>query len=114
MFIPNITPEGIAREIACRMMGDRAVAMNDMLNAFRNLPAMQRLMSVLMNPVSGQLITGQDLNAAMNELLTVYNRNTENNPNLNPAQKEVGKLVNYAFVSMVYDSIVSRLRIVAI
>lgn len=114
MFIPNITAEGLAREIACRMAGDRAVAVNDLMNAFRDLPAMQHLMSILLNPVPGQLITGQELNSAMTELLTVYNRNTENNPHLNPARKAVGKMVNHAFVSMVYESIVSQLRLVAI
>ncbi len=113
MFLPSITPEGIAQEIASRMIGARAVAINDLLNAFRNFPAMYRLMNVLLNPVPGQSLTIQELNSAMTELLTVYNRNTENNPNLNPAQKAVGKLANQAFVSMVYDSIVSRLRMVS-
>ena len=105
MFLPSITPEGIAQEIASRMIGARAVAINDLLNAFRNFPAMYRLMNVLLNPVPGQSLTIQELNSAMTELLTVYNRN--------PAQKAVGKLANQAFVSMVYDSIVSRLRMVS-
>lgn len=112
MFIPNITPEGIAREIACRMIGNMAVAMNDMLNAFKDLPALQHLMSILINPAPGRVITSQDFNSAMNELLTVYNRNTDNNLNLNPAQKEVMKVGNYVFVSMVHDAILSRMRIV--
>lgn len=114
MFKPNITPEGVAREIASRMAGDKAVAVNDLLNAFRDLPAMQHLMNILMNPVPGQLITGLELNSAMTELLTVFNRNTEYNPYLNPAQKAVGKMANQAFVSMVYESIVSQLRLVSI
>ncbi len=47
-------------------------------------------------------ITGDELNSAMSELLTVYN--LANNPNY--AQK-----ADQAFVSMDYDSIVSRLRL---
>ena len=114
MFTPNITPEGLAREIACRMMGDYAVAVNDMLNAIRDFPALQHLMNFLLNHVPGQYITGDELNSAMNDLLTMYNRNTENNPNLNPTQKSVIKAANGVFVSMVYDSIRSGLRLVAV
>ena len=40
IFTSNITAEGQTREIVCRMPGDRAVAVNDLLNAFRGLPAM--------------------------------------------------------------------------
>lgn len=87
--------------------------MNDAMNALKELPALHKVMSILLNPVQGQLITGDELNSSMTELLTIYNRNTDNNPNLNPAQKVVGKLANQAVVSMVYDSIVSRLRIVS-
>lgn len=114
MFIPTITPEGIAREIVSRMIGDRAVAMNDMFNVFRDLPAMQHLMNILINPVPGQLITNHELNSAMSELLTAYNRNTDNNPCLNPSQKGAAKVANLVFVSMVHDSILSRLKIVSI
>lgn len=113
MFVPNITPEGLAREIVCRLMGDRLSAMNDAMSALKDLPALHKVLGILLNPIPGQLITGDELNSAMNDLLTVYNRNTENNPNMNPAQKAVGRLANQAFVSMVYDSIVSRLRIVS-
>lgn len=114
MFIPTITPEGLAQEIVCRMLGSRFVALNDIQNAVRDMPAMQRVMSVLLNLVPRQMITLQDLNSAMTELLTAYNRNTDNNPNLNPVQKEAAKLANYAFVSMVYEAILSGLRIVAV
>lgn len=114
MFIPTITPEGLAQEITCRMLGSRFVALNDLQNAFRDMPAMQRVLNVLLNLVPGQLITQQDLNSAMTELLTAYNRNTDNNPNLNQIQKEAAKFANYAFVSMVHDAILSRLRIVVI
>lgn len=113
MFIPTITPEGLAREIVCRLMGDRLIAMNDAMNVLEDLPSLYKVINALVNPVPGQSLTVQELNSAMTELLTVYNRNTENNPNLNPAQKAVGKLANQAFVSMVYDSIVSRLRMVS-
>lgn len=114
MFIPNITPAGLAQEITCRMLGNRAVALNDIQNAFRDMPAMQRVMNVLLNLAPGQLITQQDLNSAMTELLTAFNRNTDNIPNLNLVQKEAAKLANYAFVSMVNDAILSSLRIVAV
>ena len=114
MFIPNITPEGLAREIACRMMGDYAVAANDMLNAIRDFPALQHLMNFLLKPMPGQYITEDELNSAMNDLFTIYNRNVENNQNLNPEQRTFAKAANYAFVSMVYDSIRSRLMLVAV
>lgn len=94
------------------MIGNMALTMNDMLNAFEDLPALQHLMSILLNPATGSVITSLEFNSAMNELLTVYNRNTDNNPNLNPAQKEVIKVGNYVFVSMVHDAILSRMRIV--
>ena len=96
------------------MLGNRAVALNDIQNAFRDMPAMQRVMNVLLNRAPGQLITQQDLNSAMTELLTAFNRNTDNIPNLNLVQKEAAKLANYAFVSMVHDAILSGLRIVAV
>ena len=114
MFIPAITPTGLAQEIVCRMLGSRFVALNDMQNAFRDMPSMQRVMNVLLNPVPGQLITNHDLNSAMTELLTAYNRNTDNNSNLNPVQKEAAKIANYAFVSMVHDSLLSGLNIVSV
>lgn len=94
-------------------MGERLSTINDAVSAFKDLPALHKVIRILSDPQPGQLITGDELNAAMTELLTVYNRNTDNNPNLNPAQKAVGKLANQAFVSMVYDSIVSRLRLVS-
>ncbi len=84
MLIPNITPDGLAREIAGRILGSRAVAINDMLSAFRDFPAMYRVMSVLLNPMPRQLITSQDLNSARTELLSVYNRNTKIDPNISP------------------------------
>lgn len=87
--------------------------MNDAVNALMELPALHKVISILLNPLPGQLITGDELNSAMTELLTAYNRNTENNPNINPTQKAVGKLANQAFVSMVYETIVSRLRLVS-
>lgn len=114
MFIPNITPEGLAQEIACRMLGNRFVALNDMQNAFRDMPAMQRVMNALLNPVPGQVVTQQDLNSAMTELLTALNRNTDNSPNMNPVRKGAARVANYAFVSMVHDAILSNLRIVAV
>jgi len=114
MFTPTITPEGLAQEIVCRMLGNRFVALHDIQNVFRDMPAMQRVVNALLNQAPGQLITQQDLNSAMNELLTAYNRNTDNNYNLNTIQKEAAKFANYAFVSMVHDSILSRFRIVAI
>ena len=114
MFIPNITPEGIARVIASRMLGDSVVTLNEILDGLRGLPALQRVMNVPLNPVPGQLIKQQDLNSAMSELLTVCNRKTDNNPDLNPDQKEVARIANNVYVSMVYDAIRSNLRLVAI
>lgn len=114
MFTPTITPAGLAQEIACRMFGSRFVAANDIANGFRDLPAMQRVMNVLLNLMPGQVITQQDLNTAMSELLTACNRKTDNNPNLNPLQKGVARAANNVYVSMVYDAIRSNLRIVAV
>lgn len=114
MFIPNISPEGLVQEITCRMLGNRFMALNDIQKAFRDMPAMQRVINVLLNLVPGQLITPQDLSSAMTELLTAYNRNTDNSPILNPMQKDVAKIANYVFVSMVHDAILSSLRIVAV
>ena len=34
MFTPNITAEGIAREVVSRAIGGQAVAINDLYNAF--------------------------------------------------------------------------------
>lgn len=90
------------------------MALNDMQNVFRDMPAMRRLMNVLLNVTPGQLISLRDLNSAMSELLTVYNRNTDKNLNLNPIQKEVAKVANYAFVSMVHESILSNMKVVAL
>lgn len=75
---------------------------------------MQQLMKILLTPVPGQIITKEEFNSAMNELLTVYNRKTENNTNLNPAQQAVAKVANLVFVSMVHDSILSKMRIIAV
>lgn len=49
----------------------------------------------------------------MTELLTMNNSNIDNNPNLNPARKAVGKFANQVFVRKVYDLIVARLRLVS-
>ena len=114
MFLPAITPAGLAQEIICRMLGSKAVALIDMHNAFPDMPAMQRVTSVLLTLELGLSIMPQDLNSAMTELLTAYNRNTDNNPNLNPIQKEAARFANYAFVSMVHNAILSGLRIVAV
>ena len=109
MFTPNITPEGIAREIVSRAIGERASAINDLYNAIRDFPALLRLVDLLLNQSPGQTITRDELNRAMNELLTFYNRNTDNKDNLTSCQKTVVKSMNHTFVSMVYDTILSYL-----
>ena len=77
MFSPNITPESLAWEIASRLIGARTMAFSNIVNALRDFPAIQRLMSILLNPVPGQMITGQELSVAMNELLNLYNKKVE-------------------------------------
>ena len=56
-----------------------------------------------------QTITSEELNTAISELLTFYNRNTDNKSYLTPDQKNVEKMMNYTFVSMVNDAIHSYL-----
>ena len=109
MFIPNITAEGIARQIVSRVIGEQATAVNDLYNAIKDLPALQRLVDLLLNHVSGQTITGDEINTAMSELLTFYNRNTDNKPSLTSAQKTTEKMMNYTYVSMINDAILSYL-----
>lgn len=109
MFIPNITAEGIAREIVSRAIGERAVAVNDLYNAIKDFPALKHLVDLLLKQAPGQTITSDELNTAMNELLTFFNRNTDNNSNLTPAQKTIEKEMNYTFVSMSYNTIRSYL-----
>lgn len=109
MFIPNITAEGIAREIVSRAIGEKVAAANDLYNTIKDFPALQHLVGLLLNHVPGQIITGDELNTAMSELLTFYNRNTDNKSYLAPDQKNVEKMMNYTFVSMVNDVIRSYL-----
>lgn len=109
MFTPIITAEGIAREIISRAIGERAVAVNDLYNAIKDFPALQHLVNLLLNHVPGQAITGDEINTAMTELLTFYNRNTDNKSNLTPAQKTIEKEMNRTFVNMVNDAIRSYL-----
>ena len=105
MFTPNITAEGIAREVVSRAIGGQAVAINDLYNALRDYPALQHLVGLLLKHSSRQTITNDELNTAMNELLTLYNRNTDNKYNLTPALKTIEKEMNRTFVSMVNDAI---------
>lgn len=105
MFTPIITAEGIAREIVSRAIGERAVAVNDLYNAIKDFPALQHLVDLLLNHVPGQTITSDELNTAMTELLTFYNRNTDNKSNLTPTLKTIEKEMNYTFVSMLYNAI---------
>lgn len=109
MFIPNITAEGLAREIASRVIGEQATAVNDLYNAIKDYPALQHLVDLLLNHVPGQTITEDELNTAMNELLTFYNRNTDNKSNLTLGQKRYEKKLNYTYVSMVNNAILSCL-----
>ncbi len=109
MFIPNITAEGIAREIASRAIGEQATAVNDLYNAIKDFPALQRLVGLLLNHVPGQTVTSDEINTAMSELLTFYNRNTDNKSSLTPAQKTTEKMMNYTYVSMVNDAVLSYL-----
>lgn len=109
MFIPNITAEGIAREIVSRAKGEQAAAINDLYNAIRDFPALLHLVDLLLNHTSGQIITSDELNTAMTELLTFYNRNTDNKSSLTSLQKSKEKMMNYTFVSMVNDAIRSYL-----
>ena len=109
MFIPNITAEGIAREIVSRAIGEKAAAANDLYNAIKDFPALQHLVDLLLKHTHRQTITGDELNTAMSELLTFYNRNTDNKSYLTPDQKNVEKMMNYTFVSMVNDVIRSYL-----
>ena len=109
MFIPNITAEGIAREIVSRAIGEKAAAANDLYNAIKDFPSLQHLMDLLLKQIPGQTITSDELNTAMTELLTLYNRNTENKSNLTSEQKGNEKMMNYTFVSMVNDAIRSYL-----
>ena len=109
MFTPNITAEGIVREIVSRAIGEQAVAINDLYNALRDYPALQHLVDLLVNHVPWQTITSDELNTAMTELLTFYNRNTDNKYNLTSDQKTIEKEMNYTFVSMLYNAILSYL-----
>lgn len=109
MFIPNITAEGIAREIVSRAIGKHAAAINDLYNAIKDFPSLQHLVDLLLKQIPGQTITSDELNTAMTELLTFYNRNTDNKSNLTSKQKNVEKMMNYTFVSMVNDAIRSYL-----
>ena len=109
MFIPNITAEGIAREIVSRTIGDPAAAINDLYNAIKDFPALQHLVDLLLNHTPDQTITSYELNTAMSELLTFYNRNTDNKSNLTSDQKTVEKEMNRTFVSMVNEAIRSYL-----
>ena len=109
LFIPNITAEGLAREIVSRTIGEQAVAVNDLYNAIKDFLALQHLVDLLLNHAPGQTITSNELNTAMNELLTFYNRNTDNKSNLKPDQKSVEKMMNYTYVSMVNNAILSCL-----
>lgn len=47
MFIPNITAEGIAREIVSRAIGEKAAAAHDLYNAIKDFPALQHLVGLL-------------------------------------------------------------------
>lgn len=109
MFIPNINREGIVREIVSRAIGEQASFVNDLYNALRDFPALQYLVKLLLNHVPGQTITSDELNTAMTELLTFYNRNTDNKSHLTPEQKAIEKEMNYTFVSMVNNTILSYL-----
>lgn len=109
MFTPIITAEGIAREIISRAIGERAVAVNDMYNAIKDFPALKHLVDLLLKQAPGQTITSDELNTAMTELLTFYNRNTDNKYNLTSDQKTIEKEMNYTFVSMSYNTIRSYL-----
>lgn len=109
MFTPIITAEGIAREIISRAIGERAVAVNDMYNAIKDFPALKHLVDLLLKQAPGQTITSDELNTAMTELLTFYNRNTDNKYNLTSYQKTIEKEMNYTFVSMSYNTIRSYL-----
>lgn len=109
MFTPIITAEGIAREIISRAIGERAVAVNDLYNAIKDFPALKHLVDLLLKQAPGQTITSDELNTAMKELLTFFNRNTDNKSNLTLAQKTIEKEMNYTFVSMSYNTIRSYL-----
>ena len=109
MFTPIITAEGIAREIISRAIGERAVAVNDMYNAIKDFPALKHLVDLLLKQAPGQTITSDELNTAMTELLTFYNRNTDNKYNLTSYQKTIEKEMNYTFVIMSYNTIRSYL-----
>lgn len=109
MFIPNITVENLAREIVSRAIGEPVAAINDLYNAIKDFPALQHLVDLLLNHTPGQTITGDELNTAMNELLTFYNRNTDNKSSLTLEQKTVEKKMNYIYVSMVNNTILSCL-----
>ena len=109
MFIPNITAEGLAREIVSRTIGDPAAAINDLYNAIKDFPALQHLVDLLLHHEVGQTITSDELSTAMNELLTFYNRNTDNKANMTLEQKGIEKNMNYTYVSMVNNAILSYL-----
>lgn len=109
MFVPKITADGILREIISRVLGEQAAAINDFYNLIRDFPALLHLVDFLLNHIPGQTITGDELSAAMNDLLTFYNRKTDNKYGLTPVEKSNEKMMNYTFVSMVHDAILSNL-----
>lgn len=114
MFIPSITPESLLQDIICRMIGPRVVDAKAINDTFKDLPSLLRVVNVVFSPNSGQIVTNHELNSAMNELLSALDRKVDDNLDLNELQKGVLKLANMNFVSMVYDAILSRLRIVAV
>lgn len=70
---------------------------------------MQRQVELPLNHVSGQVITDDELNTAMTELLMFYIRNTDNKSNFKSVQKTIEKKINRTIVNKVNDAIHSYL-----
>lgn len=109
-----ITPQGLAQAIICNMLGPVAVQLNSVADKLKNFPSLLKVINVLEGTNPNGIITSDELNAAMNELYSGLNNLTDQNLNLSDAQKQMAKSANGAFVGMVYDAIVSNLRLVRV
>ena len=110
----TITPQGLAQAIMCYLLGPVAVRLNSVADELKNFPSLLKVINVLEGTDPNSFLTNDELNAAMDELYSGLNKRTDQNLNLTDWQKQRAKSANGALVGLVYNTIVSNLRLVRV
>lgn len=110
----DISAKGLSQEIMFRLLGPVAIKANAAYEVLKDMPSLLKVIKVLDGVGHDRFFTKEDLISAMNELYFAMDLKIEQSTSINHSQKQIAKLANSTFVGMVYNTILSGLKVVRV